>query len=331
MFPGAGTSITYGRGDRCKNSGKNERRWTVLTTPFDSDKFIDPAGELAERLNAPVSKTGRPARVAGVQIPHSPLRSSFCASFAICSDLYLWESGSEVMQEKPSQRYGVFGGYATWAQAAADSDNYQTDLSIYYRICQDIKKGRSSGRNLMPVFAGLGMVNGRANVLDFGGNLGMVYFDVNRIVPDRIASWTVADFPDVCDYGTRHLADGKLNFVTALDALTPDMVVASHMLQYLEHPYRAIESFSALKPKAIVLHEIPLALAEPEFAVQNLITELGGGRRPVQSLDFKSIMQAMPGYSLVSEIVLPDWVPTLRVKQVALLFMSSEAAESKAG
>jgi putative methyltransferase (TIGR04325 family) len=226
------------------------------------------------------------------------------------------------MQEKPSQRYGVFGEYATWAQAAADADNYTTDLSIYHRICEEIKNGRSSGRNLMPVFAGLGILNGPANVLDFGGNLGMVYFDVNRIVPDRIASWAVADIPDVCDYGTRHLADGKLGFVTAFNALKPDIVIACHMLQYLEHPYRAIQSLAALKPKAILLHEVPLALAEPEFAVQHLILELGGGRRPVQSLDFKSIMQAIPGYALVSEVVLPAWAPALRVKQAALLFIN---------
>jgi site-specific recombinase XerD len=46
---------------------------TVLTLGDQSIILPFPAGELAERLNAPVSKTGRPARVAGVQIPHSPL------------------------------------------------------------------------------------------------------------------------------------------------------------------------------------------------------------------------------------------------------------------
>jgi putative methyltransferase (TIGR04325 family) len=227
------------------------------------------------------------------------------------------------MQGKPSERYGVFGGYATWAQAAADADGYTTDLSIYHRICEEIKKGRSSGRNLMPVFAGLDTLNGPADVLDYGGGLGMVYFEVNRIAPGRIASWAVADFPDVCDYGTRHLADGKLAFVTAFDALKPDIVIASHILQYLEHPYLAIQSLAALEPKAIVFHELPLALAEPEFAVQHLIPELGGGRRPVQSLEFNSMMQAMPGYALVSEIVLPVWAPTLRAKHLAMLFVRS--------
>ena len=39
---------------------------------YDADVFF---GEVAERLNAPVSKTGRPARVAGVRISPSPLKS----------------------------------------------------------------------------------------------------------------------------------------------------------------------------------------------------------------------------------------------------------------
>ena len=154
----------------------------------------------------------------------------------------------------------------------------------------------------------------------------MVYFELNRIVPARIASWTVFDFPDVCDYGTRYLADAKLSFVTSFDALKPDLVIASHILQYLEQPYRAVEELAALEPKAIVLHEIPLALAEPEFAVQHLIRELGGGRRAVQSLDLKSLMQAMPGYALVSEVILPVWAPALRVKHVALLFMRTPSS-----
>ncbi len=42
-----------------------------LNSPFGYRSA--PPGEVAERLNAPVSKTGRPARVAGVRISPSPL------------------------------------------------------------------------------------------------------------------------------------------------------------------------------------------------------------------------------------------------------------------
>ena len=49
-----------------------ERSPTILTPPLPAAILPAHPGEVAEWLNAPVSKTGRPARVAGVRISPSP-------------------------------------------------------------------------------------------------------------------------------------------------------------------------------------------------------------------------------------------------------------------
>ena len=56
-------------GRRAPHAGRTQSRVSRLS-------FLSaPPGEVAERLNAPVSKTGIPARVSGVRIPPSPLQS----------------------------------------------------------------------------------------------------------------------------------------------------------------------------------------------------------------------------------------------------------------
>lgn len=49
------------------------RGGVILTLPRAANILSAPTGEVAEWLNAPVSKTGLPARVAGVRISPSPL------------------------------------------------------------------------------------------------------------------------------------------------------------------------------------------------------------------------------------------------------------------
>jgi putative methyltransferase (TIGR04325 family) len=227
---------------------------------------------------------------------------------------------------RPVRRDGLFGDFPDWASALAASRPYETDLTAYGQITDTIRLGKSgSGRNPMPILAGIAMAGdtGVTRVLDFGGNLGMVYFDVSRILPDRISEWRVVDSQDVVSYGNANYADGKLAFFTSLESacrdFVPDMVLCSHTLQYLEKPYDTLAMLSALKPAVIVLHELPVAERE-RFMIQRLPESLGGTERPVQILSSGRLAAALSSYDLIADTDLPPWDPDIDARHAAQVF-----------
>jgi putative methyltransferase (TIGR04325 family) len=221
---------------------------------------------------------------------------------------------------------GLFGDFPDWASALAASTPYETDLAVYGKITDKVRLGEAgSGRNLMPILAGIALASdGRANrVLDFGGNLGVVYFDVAQVLLDRIAEWRVVDCQEVVSYGNANYADGKLAFFTSLESacrdFSPDMVLCSHALQYVEKPYDTLTMLSAVKPAVIVLHELPVAEHE-RFMIQRLPEGLGGTERPIQILSSGRLAAALSSYDLIADTDLPPWDPYIDARHVAQVF-----------
>jgi putative methyltransferase (TIGR04325 family) len=220
-------------------------------------------------------------------------------------------------------RVGLFGDFLDWASALAASRPYETDLKVYGQITDKIRLGESgSGRNLMPILAGIAMASNN-RVIDFGGNLGFVYFEVARVAPDRISEWRVVDCKEVVSYGNANYANDKLSFYTSLEAASQDfsssMVLCVHTLQYLERPYDTLAMFSALKPAVIVLHELPVAERE-RFMIQRLPEGLGGTERPVQILSADRLAAAMSSYELIADTDLPPWDPYIDARQAAQVY-----------
>jgi putative methyltransferase (TIGR04325 family) len=220
-------------------------------------------------------------------------------------------------QDKP--QFGVFGDYPSWEAALADSAPYKTDLKIYHNICDRIRAGKAaSGRNPMPLLAGLALLQGPAHVLDFGGNLGMMYFEIDRLAPGKIASWHIADLPEVASYGNANLAGDKLRFITDWASERPNLVLSSHALQCIERPYKTLSSLLETGPDVLILHELPVA-PNRRFAVQHLLPELGGVR-PIQILEEAALTEATQGYDLLSEVTLPTWASFPNTRQVARIY-----------
>jgi putative methyltransferase (TIGR04325 family) len=224
------------------------------------------------------------------------------------------------------RRDGLSGDFADWASALAASKPYETDLTAYGQITDKVRLGEAgSGRNLMPILAGIAMASdsGVTRVLDFGGNLGVVYFDVARVLPDRISEWRVVDCQEVVSYANAKYANDKLAFFTSVESacrdFVPNMVLCSHTLQYLERPYDELAMLSALNPAVIVLHELPVAERE-RFMIQRLPEGLGGTERPVQILSSDRLAAALSSYDLIADIDLPPWDPDLDARHAAQVF-----------
>lgn len=224
------------------------------------------------------------------------------------------------------RRDGLSGDFPDWASALAASKPYETDLALYGQITDKVRLGQArSGRNLMPILAGIAVAFDAAGnrVLDFGGNLGVVYFDVAHVLPDRIAEWRVVDCQEVVSHGNANYADDKLAFFTSVEAacrdFTPNMVLCSHTLQYLEKPYDTLATLSALEPAVIVLHELPVAERE-RFMIQRLPESLGGTERPIQVLSSGRLAAALASYDLIADTDLPAWDPDIDARHAAQVF-----------
>jgi putative methyltransferase (TIGR04325 family) len=229
------------------------------------------------------------------------------------------------LARKVLTRSGLRGDYSDWQAALAASGPYQTDLAVYGRLADQVRQGqRKTMRLLSPLLSAILLAGGRARVLDFGGNLGLQYFDILPLAGECIDWWNVVELPDIVAHGNGHFADQKLHFYPTIDqALVrgkPNLVLCFHVLQYLENPFEQLARLLALAPELFLLHEFPLASRE-RFMVQRLLPELGGGSRPVRIFSRNEVDAAFADYSLVEEIVLPSWDPTLvNAQQVARIY-----------
>lgn len=226
----------------------------------------------------------------------------------------------------PVRPVGLSGDFPDWQSALAASQPYETDLVAYGQVTDRVRLGESgSGRNSMPILAGLALTSPGevVNVLDFGGNLGMVYYDIARALPKRAFDWRVVDCEDVARHGNAVYADDRLSFSESVESacrdFLPDLVLCSHTLQYLEEPYETLGMLCALQPTVIVLHELPVGEAE-RFMIQRLPESLGGTERPVQILANGRLTAALAGYEPIAEMDLPAWDPHIDARHVAQVY-----------
>jgi putative methyltransferase (TIGR04325 family) len=222
-------------------------------------------------------------------------------------------------------RSSITGDYPSWQAALDASAPYETDLAIYGRLAEEMRAGtRKSSRVLSPLLSAILLAGERARVLDFGGNLGFVYFDVCRLASKSIDSWNVVELPQIVAHGNRHFADQRLRFFPTLEeslgSSCPNIVLCFHVLQYLQSPFEVLSRLLSLSPEIVVIHEFPMADRE-RFMVQHLMPELGGGSRPVRIFNRYDVAKAFVDYELVEEIELPPWDSTLvGAHQVARLY-----------
>jgi putative methyltransferase (TIGR04325 family) len=212
-------------------------------------------------------------------------------------------------------RSSIVGDYPSWQAALAASAPYETDLAIYGRLAEQMRAGsRKSSRVLSPLLSAILLAGGKARVLDFGGNLGFVYFDVCRLAGNSIDFWNVVDLPKIVAHGNRLFADQRLRFFPtveeSLGSGRPNIVLCFHVLQYLESPFEILSHLLSLEPEIFVVHEFPVSDRE-RFMVQHLIPELGGGSRPVRIFNRYDVAKSFVDYELIEEIELPLWDITL--------------------
>lgn len=154
--------------------------------------------------------------------------------------------------------YGFTGNYSDWNTVRGLCRGYDDKLIIEKVLgaTKDVVSGKKKYERdsvtfdeiqySWPLLSGLLMSatknKGLLSVLDFGGALGSTYFQ-NR---DALAvchkvDWTVVEQPHFVEIGQREIANDSLHFCFSIqeaqDLYSPQVLVLSSVLQYLENPW----------------------------------------------------------------------------------------------
>ena len=149
------------------------------------------------------------------------------------------------------------GDYASWAEALAASSGYDAPaiLDRVEAAALKVKRGEAVHERDSVVFDAIeyswpllsGLLwaaarDGRLDVVDFGGALGSTYAQNRHFLqPLPSLRWSVVEQPHFVERGRRSFQDERLRFYESLEACltenTPNVLVLSSVLQYLERPY----------------------------------------------------------------------------------------------
>jgi putative methyltransferase (TIGR04325 family) len=90
------------------------------------------------------------------------------------------------------------------------------------------------------------------DVLELGGACGASYFELSRLLPGRIKSWSVVETPSMAAAAGKMFPDAGVKFFDDLGAAASqvesfDLIVAQGVLQYTSNPLRTLDSLIALR------------------------------------------------------------------------------------
>lgn len=123
-----------------------------------------------------------------------------------------------------------------------------------------------SNQYAWPVLAGLlwsaTRSRGELRVLDLGGSLGTSYRQNRNFVKHLSAvTWAIVEQPNFVEQGKRFFENGILTFYDEIqDAAlqTPNVLLVSGTLQYLDHPYDTLASLTATGAEALIIDRTPV-------------------------------------------------------------------------
>jgi putative methyltransferase (TIGR04325 family) len=157
---------------------------------------------------------------------------------------------------------GWHGDYKNWEEAKKATTGYESS-AIIARVRVAALKAKNGEaayeRSAMtydqrsvnfPILAGLQYAaiqnNNKLVVLDYGGSLGSVYYQLKPFLSQiPLVRWCIVEQPSFVEVGRKEFEDEELHFFNTveecLEAYEPTVVLFSSSLQYLAAPYKVIE------------------------------------------------------------------------------------------
>jgi len=171
------------------------------------------------------------------------------------------------------------GDFETWEEALSGCTGYDTNavLSKVRDALLAVQAGHAAYERdsvlfenpdyVWPVVALLSQVaareNNRLSVLDFGGSLGSTYFQHRRCFDwlDEL-SWNIVEQKHFVACGQKDFADSELKFYESVAEClaneSPNVVLLSSVLPYLEDPYGVLEELIQRRIPYMLIDRTPV-------------------------------------------------------------------------
>lgn len=226
-----------------------------------------------------------------------------------------------------SRRHGMYGNYATWQDAARDSDGYDSGVILdrVRRSLAEVRDGRAAFERdgctfdrihhshplLAALLYGAALRNNTLDVLDFGGSLGSSYFQCRKfLAPVSRVRWTVVEQPAFSEVGRREFQTDQLRFSDLQTALAegPRVLLLLSVLQFLPDPAAIVAELRTCDYDAIVVDRTPMWRHPTRITVQHVPAEIYGTpvRYPARIFSRDELVDLFDGYELASEFETAD-------------------------
>jgi putative methyltransferase (TIGR04325 family) len=216
------------------------------------------------------------------------------------------------------------GDFTNWEEASSRSSGYDSD-EIFEKTRAAALKVKSGDAAFdrdsvvfdhveysFPMLAALLRVacakQGRLRVLDFGGSLGTGYRQFKAFCPGMAyLAWKVVDQPRIVECGKDLFRNDELDFFRTIEEAvrdeSPDVILLSSVLQYLENPYAVIGKIISLDAASIMIDRTPIADFDRDvLTVQTVPVSIYRANYPCWIFSRRKLISAfIHGYSLLSE------------------------------
>ncbi len=151
---------------------------------------------------------------------------------------------------------------------------------------------------------------GKLSVLDFGGGFGSRYFQHKSVLQELgLLRWAVVEQDNIVDAGQAEFITDELKFFRTIEeaegGVTPNFLMMSGVLQYLERPYAMLEILLARGyPHFLLDRTMARSGVSDELFIQHVPLAIYQGSYPVWFLDARRVEQLVQsyGYRLVERV-----------------------------
>ena len=219
---------------------------------------------------------------------------------------------------------GWHGNFKTWEEAKSKTTGYDSALildKVRDSICR-VKEGLSvyerdsvifdTIQYSWPLLTGLMMAaakdGGKINVLDFGGSLGSTYYQNKKFLAHfNDVAWSIVEQEHFVNIGKESFEDSILKFYpTITDCIkeqSPNVIVLSSVLQYLEDPYHFIDSLiNETQANFILIDRTPFS-PEERIVIQTVPSSIYKASYPCRIFNLKKFKNLFSekGYTFIEE------------------------------
>jgi putative methyltransferase (TIGR04325 family) len=203
------------------------------------------------------------------------------------------------------------GNYGSWAEAQKASTGYDSEI-ILNKVKDSllkVKKGDAVYERdsvlfdkiqySWPILAGLMWIaaqsKGELNVIDYGGSLGSTYFQ-NREFLQTLPEvrWNIVEQNHFVDVGKKYFEDDIIKFFYDIESCvkqcSPNTIVFSSVIQYLEKPYSLLERVKAMNFEFVIFDRTSFVCdGRDRLTVQKVPSDIYSASYPCWFLDRKKV------------------------------------------